>query len=72
MSGSSHIRSVLILGSNIEIVIEFWMFIYQACYLFFVISMGQIQLKPDLHICNLRNDQFVSYKFTFDLICPSR
>ena len=36
------------MGSNIEIVIEFWMFIYQACYLFFVILMGEIQLKTDL------------------------
>jgi hypothetical protein len=50
MSGSSHIRSVLI-G-------KLWMFIY------FLLFRGPWvnSIKTDLHICNLWTGQFVTYK----------
>ena len=47
MSGSSHIRSVLIGVEyrNYRLTLD--------VYLLFAIWMGQIQSKTDLHICNL-------------------
>ena len=58
MSGSSHIRSVLI-------GVEYRNY-YQTLdvYLLFAIWMGQMPnpIKADLPICNLWTDQFVSYK----------
>ena len=58
MAGSSHIRSVLI---GVE---------YKNCcptldiHLLFpiIILDGANSIKTDLHICNLRTGQFVSYK----------
>ena len=53
MSGSSHIRSVLI-----GVEYRNWYRILDV-YLLFVICMGQIQLKvkTDLHVCNLWTGQ---------------
>jgi hypothetical protein len=50
MSGSSHIRGVLI-GIEYQIVVELLLFIY---FLDWANS-----IKPDLHICNLWTGQFV-------------
>ena len=52
MSGSSHIRSVLI-------GVEYWnCCLFTLCYL-----DGANSIKIDLHICNLWTGQFVSYNF---------
>ena len=63
MSTSSHIRSVLI-GvelrlSDIEIVVELWMFIY-----FLLFCFGEIKSKLNYRLVhNLQTDQFISYKY---------
>ena len=64
LSGSSHIRSVLI-------GLEYWNYcraldvkcLFNFCYL-----DGANSIKNDLHICKLLTGQFVSYKFVIQFL----